>query len=160
MNSPWRLCIVPMTTNALRWFDNHGESFTGTIDLAPRILHLPHETSPSAHPFLAPLSLKAKEIQRSAGQQRSASTGEEICRKWASICSFFLLLVVVKRMCGLTAGTATRSVVGLIAFLWKSTHHYVEHDQNSHPGVRILLLLHSWWIWSPHRPWGKSLRLF
>lgn len=53
------------------------------------------------------------EIQRPARGERSASRREEVCREWASISSFFLLFLGVKRMCSLASGTTTSTVVGL-----------------------------------------------
>lgn len=56
--------------------------------------------------------LTSGEIQHPSRGERSASRREEVCREWASISSFFLLFLGVKRMCNPAAGTTTRTVVG------------------------------------------------
>lgn len=88
--------------------------------------------------------------------------GEEVCREWVWIFSFFPPLPLWEEDVQPTVAswtTTTRAVMGPRHGKHsseKNNHRYVDQDQTSHLGVKkILLPLHSWWIWSTHKPREK-----
>lgn len=110
-------------------------------------------------PKTACLMYSAKKFSGLQGKGRSASRWREVCREWASISPFFLLFLCVKRMCSLASGTTTRTVVGLRHGKHSSEKTPIAMWSRTKPpteGWKIPLPLHSWWIWSTHKPWEKS----
>lgn len=165
--SPHQLQDIPMKkqkTKVPRWAGNAGEVTGVTSHLWNLwLLCLEQLPSPPLPPAGSTFSSEVKttglsdlfneEIQHGARGEISASRRRKACREWASISSFFLLFLSVKRMCSQASGTRTRTggTEAREAFLWKNIHRYVAPDQPSYPGANIYLLLHWWWIWSTHK---------
>lgn len=165
INVPWQLQDVPMRTKESRlpWWNYRGQMrWAATLESHEQLL------SPPLSPARSGLnstprtdliwSVQLRNLRPARGE-RSESRREEVCKEWASISSFFLLFLGVKRMCNPASGTTTRTVVGLkhgkhfsekpsIA-MWPRTKPPTQRWKNPLP-------LHSWWIWSTHKPWGKK----